>query len=110
MPKKGGKKGEASKKTAQQAGVSEDQEEAIARKLDFMDLVHTTATARHEAVQDSGNMLSGMLDMLKGLPKHKRDKYESVMMEEHRAELEASKRVEEAFSMLRLQLAATRPR
>ena len=42
MPKKGGKKGEASKKTAQQAGVSEDQEEAIARKLDFMDLVHTT--------------------------------------------------------------------
>ena len=32
------------------------------------------ATARHEAVQDSGNMLSGMLDMLKGLPKHKRDK------------------------------------
>jgi len=110
MPKKGGKKGEASKKTAQQAGVSEDQEEAIARKLDFMDLVHTTATARHEAVQDSGNMLSGMLDMLKGLPKHKRDKYESVMMEEHRAELEASKRVEEAFSMLRLQLAAGIPR
>ena len=30
------------------------------------------------------------------------------MMEEHRAELEASKRVEEAFSMLRLQLAGRR--